>query len=375
VTFELPADRSADETLFVEVLDDLAARRLIDAGAAIDETGVIDPDIQTLLAEHGFLDPLAVEEVGAGEPDAGGAKPGGRLTLLLVERLARASVAVATIPARLGDARAAVPHPAVTPAGGRADDHPPLTPPQASRPVLVDGGPTPVSASIDGFGWRLDGAVARLEWVAEADRLVVIAVTDEGPAVFEVDPSTAGVELGAREATTGMLGVPVRGLHLDGARVIGGEPAGGARAAARARRHRALTGAAMAVALAAVGVEVAVAYAGQRRQFGRRLSEFGALRALIADMEARTLAASALLWSASGNTGDPLGGPGAFRAARVAVEAALSVTRDAVQVHGGYGYIRGHPVERLMRDAVSVAARTGRPFGLLEELAATLLPA
>lgn len=336
MAFELPPGLSPDETLLVDVLDGLAARRLGAAAAVIDETGEMKAEIPDLLAQHGFLEPL--DDL--------------RCTLLLVERLARTSAAVATLPAGPADACAAAPHVA------------------AARSAFVDGGAA-VTATIDGFGWRLDGSAARVEWAAESDRFVVVAETPDGPALFEVDPFSAGVDLGPRHATTGMLGVPVRPVAFEAVRPINGQPAGSESAVRRGRRHRALTGAAMAVGVSAAAVEAAIAYAGQRHQFGRRLSEFGAVRAMIAAMEARTVAAATLLWDAV-PPGTAQAGPAAARAAAVAVEAALSVTCDAVQIHGGYGYMREPPVERCMRDAASIAARTGGSYGLIEESAAWL---
>lgn len=359
MTFELPGGLGADEELFVEVLDDLTVTRVAPAAAEIDATGTIDPALVALLAAQGFLGPLA---------DPG---DGVLLDVLLVERLARGSAALAAVPAGIADCRAAFP-------AGRA-------PTGEWRPTLVDAGAGALTADPDGPGWRLGGYAARVEWAAEADTLVVIATVDGEPAVFSIDRGALGVESGPIETTSGLHGLPVRGVifrdvRVDDADIVGdvradnagGRDRDGATAAAEAaRRHRALTSAAMAVGLSAAAVEAAIAYAGERRQFGRSLSEFGAIRALVADMESRTAAAAELLWAAA-RCGDVLHGTGrarAARAARVAIEAALSVTRDAVQVHGGYGYIREQPVERAMRDAMSVAARAHGTGALLDAVA------
>jgi len=111
--------------------------------------------------------------------------------------------------------------------------------------------------------------------------------------------------------------------------------------------------AAQAVGIAQGALEVAAAYASERKQFGRPIAEFQMIAAMLADMDAGTEAARQLLYKACIEIDS-----GAADAARwsamcklVAGDTAMRVTTDAVQVLGGYGYIDEFPVERMMRDA------------------------
>jgi alkylation response protein AidB-like acyl-CoA dehydrogenase len=111
--------------------------------------------------------------------------------------------------------------------------------------------------------------------------------------------------------------------------------------------------AAQAVGIAQGALDVAAAYAAERKQFGKPISDFQMIAAMLADMDAQTEAARQLLYKAATEIG-----AGAADASRwsavcklVAGDTAMRVTTDAVQVLGGYGYIDEFPVERMMRDA------------------------
>jgi alkylation response protein AidB-like acyl-CoA dehydrogenase len=98
----------------------------------------------------------------------------------------------------------------------------------------------------------------------------------------------------------------------------------------------------------------AQSYANDRRQFGASLLSFPALRAMLADMHARVGAVQALLDRA---LDDEVGAPTAFELSATAANTAVEVALDAIQIHGGYGYIDEYPVAGLLRDAVSMRAR------------------
>jgi len=104
--------------------------------------------------------------------------------------------------------------------------------------------------------------------------------------------------------------------------------------------------------IARAALEHSTAYAGQRRQFGRPIADFQAIQFKLADMATQLSAARALLHEAARlkDAGQPAAA-WAGRAKLFASEMAMRVTTDAVQIFGGYGYMREYPVERLMRDA------------------------
>jgi hypothetical protein len=126
---------------------------------------------------------------------------------------------------------------------------------------------------------------------------------------------------------------------------------------------------AVGVGIAAGALEAAERYSADRVQFGAPIASFAGLRALLASMYERTAAARALGLAAAAEDAAAELGPSA---ADVAGRAALSVSLDAVQVHGGYGYMDEYPVASRVRDAVSLRARTGQR-GALSAIASARL--
>jgi alkylation response protein AidB-like acyl-CoA dehydrogenase len=117
--------------------------------------------------------------------------------------------------------------------------------------------------------------------------------------------------------------------------------------------HSRLGVAAQAVGIAQGATDHAAAYAAERRQFGRPISDFQGIQFKLADMETRTAAARELLYRAcsKADAGDADMGKHSAMAKLFASDTAMWVTTEAVQVLGGYGYVNEYPVERMMRDA------------------------
>ena len=214
----------------------------------------------------------------------------------------------------------------------------------------------------DGDGWVLSG---EKKWVTNA-RLaglgLVVARTAEDPAggeqpksrglsVFLVPMDSPGVEIGERKTTMGLRPIEVGDVRFRDVRVPGdallGEEGRGFALAMEALDVGRLGIAAQAVGIAQAALEHARSYADEREQFGRKLREFEGIQFKLADMATRVAAARALLEAASAE-------PSTSRSAMaklLASETAMWVTTQAVQVFGGYGYMRDYPVEKLMRDA------------------------
>lgn len=114
--------------------------------------------------------------------------------------------------------------------------------------------------------------------------------------------------------------------------------------------------AAAALGVAEAALAVSLDYAGQRRQFGSALLSFAGMRAILVEMQLRVSSVAALLEQAL-DTGATAG---VLELAATAGRAAVDVTIDAIQVHGGYGYVDEYPVAGLLRDAVSLRARSSR---------------
>ncbi|MFF9015355.1 acyl-CoA dehydrogenase family protein [Streptomyces sp. NPDC014870] len=215
-------------------------------------------------------------------------------------------------------------------------------------------------AERDGEDWVLTGTKAWITHGPIADFLTVMARTGEegakGITAFLVPGDAEGLGAAPPERKMGMKGSPTAQLHLDGVRVpdarrIGEEGQGFAIALSALDSGR-LGIAACAVGVAQAALDVAVAYARERRQFGRPIADFQGLRFLLADMATRIEAGRALYLEAARqrDEGRPFGRAAAM-AKLFCSDAAMQVTTDAVQVLGGYGYTADFPAERYMREA------------------------
>lgn len=214
--------------------------------------------------------------------------------------------------------------------------------------------------------WTLSGSKRWVTNGGTADVVVIFARTgsrEDRPAIgaFLVDTAAKGYRVGEREATMGHRASETVSVHLDDVRVgsdrLLGDPVGGLGQALGALDLGRMGIGAQAVGIAQAAMEHATSYACERRQFGRPLAGFGAVRAKLATMAARIAASRALVMDAAWKWQADAGSDPRERAARsamaklVASETAAWVTDQAVHVLGGYGYMREFPVERLMRDA------------------------
>ncbi|MCV3271405.1 3-sulfinopropanoyl-CoA desulfinase [Roseobacter sinensis] len=207
--------------------------------------------------------------------------------------------------------------------------------------------------------WITGGGVSRLH-------LVFAQVVDDGApkgiAGFLVFPDDDGFEVGAREPTMGLRGIPETALHFNGIRLpadrllgpADGPACGFARLmdAYNAQRVGAAT---VALGLAQSAFESACAHVKSRQQFGRPLAEFQGLQWMLADMATQIDAARLMIWRAAKSAEQRASGfPDPMLAAQAKVfasEMAVKVTNDALQLHGASGYSRNAPIERIVRDA------------------------
>ncbi|HEY2507327.1 MAG TPA: acyl-CoA dehydrogenase family protein [Streptosporangiaceae bacterium] len=220
-------------------------------------------------------------------------------------------------------------------------------------------------AAADGDEYVLDGVKAWITHAGHSDFYTLFARTSgeaagpgrsHGISCFHVPASTPGVTAAAPEHKMGMRSSPTAQVRFESARIpaghLVGEPGQGFRLALAALDSGRLGIAACATGLAQAALDCAVSYAGQRRQFGRPISEFEGIQFLLADMATAVAAARALYLSAARrkDAGLPYGQQAAM-AKLFASDAAMRVATDAVQVLGGYGYVEDFPAERLMREA------------------------
>jgi alkylation response protein AidB-like acyl-CoA dehydrogenase len=215
-------------------------------------------------------------------------------------------------------------------------------------------------AVLDGDDYVVTGTKAWITHAGVADVYsLMVRTSDEGPkgiTCLFADASTAGLSTAAPERKMAAGSSPTAQVILDGAHIpsvrrIGEEGQGFSIALAALDSGR-LGIAACAVGLAQAALDAAVAYAKERRQFGRPIADFQGLQFMLADMATQIVAARELYLAAARrrDRGQPFGQQAAM-AKLFATDMAMRVTTDAVQVLGGYGYVEDFPLERYMREA------------------------
>ncbi|MBX9927425.1 MAG: acyl-CoA dehydrogenase family protein [Gemmatimonadaceae bacterium] len=216
----------------------------------------------------------------------------------------------------------------------------------------------------DGDHWVLDGTKA---WVTNGNTagvLMVMARTDtpearrggRGISAFIVTPDLPGFSVSKKENKLGLRASPTVQVVLDGCRVPAdrmlGDEGMGFVYAIRSLEHGRLGIAAQAVGIARAAFEACLDYAKERRQFGQPISDFQAIQFKLADMAARITAARQLLHATALAKDRGLDVEAEASMAKLtASETAMWVTTQAVQLFGGYGYVKEYPVERYFRDA------------------------
>ncbi|MEP7088886.1 MAG: acyl-CoA dehydrogenase family protein [Nocardioidaceae bacterium] len=215
------------------------------------------------------------------------------------------------------------------------------------------------TAKRDGDGYVLSGAKAWTTHGGQADFYKVMARTSDdrnGISCFLVPADAEGLSADPPERKMGLTGSATATMRFDGVRVdadrlLGAEGDGLAIALAGLDAGR-LGIAALATGLAQGALDDAVAYAGERETFGRKIIDHQGLGFVLADMAAAVESARATYLAAARrkDQGLPFGTQASI-AKLVATDNAMKVTTDAVQVLGGYGYTRDFPVERYMREA------------------------
>ncbi|HZS02463.1 MAG TPA: acyl-CoA dehydrogenase family protein [Chloroflexota bacterium] len=364
-----------DQELFRGAVREFAVAVLAPAAAAADEAGRFPPDVLAQTAALGLFGMLVPEA-------RGGAGVGIVRYGLALEEVARASAALAAA-LNAHNALAALPISLAGSAAQQARWLPSLARGEAlgAGCMVAAGAPTVQAQPIDG-GWQLDGAA---RWVTNggAAALYVVfapvqAAADRAPAAFLVPAAAPGLASAPVEPV-GLRGAAIADLSLVGCRLAAdallGAPAGGARLAEAARAVALVGSAAQALGIAQASLDAALAYAQERQQFGRPIAQFEGLRHLLADVALAVDTARLLVYRAAWlcERGRP-----AARAVAMAKlqagEAAMLAATKAVQVHGGYGYMRESAVQRYFRDAKVTQAAEGNALQQRSAIADALLP-
>ena len=349
-----------DQQIFQRMVRDFATNELQPAAAQVDEEEKFPAENMRKMAELGLMGVSYPEELGGSGGDS-------VHMVIATEEIARACAATSTIYL----ATVSLAGYPIYLFGNEEQKRRFVTPLVKGHKLACfaltetgagsDAGAIQTTATLRGDHYVLDGTKIFITNGAEADIAVVFATANKsmrhrGIIALIVEKGTPGFSVGKKERKLGVRGSSTAELVFEGCQVpVGnrlGEEGGGFKVAMGAIDASRINVAAQAVGIARAGLEASLAYAHDRQQFGRPISDFQAVQWMLADMATQVDAARLLAYRAAflKNQGLPYLKEAAM-AKLFAAETAMSVTTKAVQIHGGYGYIKDYPVERYFRDA------------------------
>ncbi len=216
------------------------------------------------------------------------------------------------------------------------------------------------TARLDGDSYVLNGSKAFISGAGTSDIYVVMARTGvEGPkgvSTFVVEKDTPGLSFGAQERKMGWNSQPTAIVSFDDCRIPAanrvGEDGSGFRYAMSGLDGGRLNIAACSLGGARLALDTAKSYLETRKQFGQALKDFQALQFRIADMATQLEAARLMVHrgAAALDARDPRATELCAMAKRFATDACFQIADEALQLHGGYGYLKDYPLERILRD-------------------------
>jgi acyl-CoA dehydrogenase len=216
-------------------------------------------------------------------------------------------------------------------------------------------------AERQGGGYVLNGQKALVPLAREAEALLVYATAPDGLAAFVVERDTPGLGIGEREKNMGIRALATYPVTLEDVRLPADSRLGGEGTDVQlfidASR---VASTSLAVGVARAAFDYARDYAKERRAFGAAIAQKQAIAFMLSSMAIEIDAMRLLAWEAAWRLDRPLAATRESYLARdYAAKASLKITDDAVQVLGGHGYIRDHPVELWLRDARGFATFDG----------------
>jgi len=350
-----------EHDLLREAIRALAVDKIAPRAAEIDESHEFPHDVLAALTASDFHAIHVPEEYGGAGGDALAA-------CIVIEEVARVCASSSLIPAvnKLGSLPLIL--------GGSEEIKQAYLPPLARGEGMFsyalsepgagsDAGGMTTKAVRDGDDWVLNGAKRWITNAGVSEFYTVMVLTDPdkrtrgGITAFVVEKGDEGFSFGAPERKLGIQGSPTRELYFDNVRIPDsrriGEVGSGFAIAMQTLDHTRVTIGAQAVGIAQGALDAAAAYAKERSQFGKAIAEFQGIQFMLADMAMRLEAARQLVYAAAAKSERGDADLTFFGAAAkcFASDAAMEITTDAVQVLGGYGYVKDYPVERMMRDA------------------------
>jgi alkylation response protein AidB-like acyl-CoA dehydrogenase len=357
-----------EQKMILETVRQIAKEKIQPRAAEIDEKAEIPRDIIDLFAENGLLSPLIPEEYG-------GINAGFVLFSKIVEEISKVSAGCALQLISQADGVQPILY------GGNKEMKERYLPGFVKGKIACFAATEPDAGSdIQSMRTRavrkedsyvINGQKCFITNGSVADAISLFAYTDpqkksKGMSVFVVDRGSKGLIYGKNENKMGMRGCVNSHLFFEDLVVSAGNRIGeegdGFSSMMMALETGRMFTASQAVGLAQGAIDEAVKYAKQRIQFGKPIAGFQAIQFMVADMVANTEAARLMTYQAAKYLDEknrkkiPIS---CAMAKFFASDNAMKVTTDAVQIMGGYGYLKDFPVERMMRDAKLIQIYTG----------------
>jgi len=353
-------DLTEEQKLLKHTIRDFAEAQIAPGAAARDEAARFPTELIPKMAELGLFGIMIPQEYGGAGLDTASAA-------IIVEEIARVDAAVALIVASHNSLCVAhllsfgseIQKQKYLPslAHGEKLGAWALTEPASGS----DAAALKTRARLEGEHWVLDGEKQFTTQGSTAGVYVIVASTDpfrgkRGISAFIVERGTAGLRVGKVENKLGVRASDTAAVQLEEVRVpkenLLGELNGGITDVLKVLQGGRVGIGAMAVGIAQGALEESTKYARMRKQFGKPIAEFEAIQWMLADMATEIEAARLLVYRAARlkDAGIPFL-RAASEAKLYAAETAMRVTTKAIQIHGGYGYIKDYPVERYFRDA------------------------
>lgn len=349
-----------EHELLRRAIRDFVEREMDTYPDEVDETGIIPQEVKDKLAKYKFLSPVIPKEYsGAGADYVS--------YVIIMEEISRRCASTGTL-VTATTSLVALP---LTNFGtedqkerylrplaeGKYIGSFALTEPGAGS----DAGASQTTAYLDGDEWVLNGRKTFITNAPIADFVIISAMTDKskgtrGMSTFIVEAKMEGYSVGAHENKMGIRGTETSDIVLENVRVpkenLLGKVGEGFKIMLNTLDYGRIGVAAQALGIAQGCLDEAVTYTKQRVQFGRPIAKFQNTQFTIADMATKVQAARLLVYDAA-VTKDAGKNPGlqSAMAKYYCAEIANEVAYKALQLHGGYGFIKDYPIERMYRDA------------------------
>lgn len=351
-------DLTPDQQAFQDAARDFATGEMAPHAAEWDEKSIFPEDVLRAAAALGFAGIYVREDVGGSDL--------GRLDAAIIfEELAAACPSTAAYISIHNMAAWMIDR------FGTADQRRKFLPPLCNMAHFAsycltepdagsDAAALKTRAVRDGDHYVLNGSKAFISGGGRSDIYVCMVRTGgdgaDGISTLVIENGTPGLSFGAQEKKLGWHSQPTSAVIFENCRVPVanrlGEDGDGFRIAMKGLDGGRLNIGACSIGGARTALAAALAHVRERKQFGKPLAAFQALQFRLADMTAEIESARLLLHRAATllDAGSPEATAQCALAKRVATDAGFSVTNEALQLHGGYGYLRDYPIERILRD-------------------------